>query len=323
MRQDLVAFNDFLESVYVEIDKTQFNTCKNIVIGTIYRIPDSDIRLFIDALSTVLDKLHNENKLIYLLGDYNINLLNYESHTLTSQFVDVMYSHLFFPLISRPTRITQHSATLIDNIFTNNINDLSSAFNGILVTDISDHFPVFHINYSYLFDEIDSFIITRVYNEKNKQLFREAISGIDWSEIYSGDDTQNSFDIFHEKLISIHDEYFPKVKIRKKYSNRKPWLSESLRNSIKFKNKLYHNLKRISCVRNEMRYKAYKNQLSRLLKAAEKSYYKDLLLSNKDNMRKSWSIIKNVIGKYKKAIIQKSFKLSDGSITENKKKYFK
>ena len=85
------------------------------------------------------------------------------------------------------------------------------------------------------------------------------------------------------------------------------------------KNKLYHISKKIPCVRTERAYKEYKNTLSILLKKAEKNYYKELISDNKDNMRKSWSIIKSVIGKYKQANIQKTFKLDDHTITDNKK----
>ena len=166
LRKDLAVFKDHMESVFVEVDKSEFGTCRNIIIGTIYRKPDTDICQFSDEISLLLDNLYHENKIIYLLGDFNINLLNVDTHVSTSAFVDVLYSHHLFPLISRPTRITPISATLIDNIFTNNVSDFESSLNGILVTDISDHFPIFHINYSYISDEADSFMVLRVYNEK-------------------------------------------------------------------------------------------------------------------------------------------------------------
>ena len=73
------------------------------------------------------------------MGDNNIDLLNSEKHDLTDEFIDVLYCNEFLPLISRPTRITSTSATLIDNIFTNNHDDLNCSLNGILVADISDH----------------------------------------------------------------------------------------------------------------------------------------------------------------------------------------
>ena len=69
------------------------------------------------------------------MGDYNTNLLNYESHDQTATFIGMLYSYAFVPLINRPTRVTSSSATLIDNIFTNNHNALVKSYQGILVTD--------------------------------------------------------------------------------------------------------------------------------------------------------------------------------------------
>ena len=78
------------------------------------------------------------------MGDFNINLINYQNHHLTGQFLDGMYSNMFFPLVTRPLRITSHTATLIDNIFANNFFERSRS--GLLFTDISDHLPVFSVH---------------------------------------------------------------------------------------------------------------------------------------------------------------------------------
>ena len=67
-----------------------------------------------------------------------------------------------------------------------------------------------------------------------------------------------------------------------------------------------------------MVYKNYRNKLKHLLKAAEKKYYSDLVLINKSNSRKMWSIIKNMIIHNKRKYINRRFKLSDGSITNDK-----
>ena len=84
------------------------------------------------------------------MGDFNIDLLHCSSHTPSQDFIDTMFSHSFAPLINKPTRVSNHSATLIDNIFHNkHISDES--VQGILYTDISDHFPVFYIKKA-LFD---------------------------------------------------------------------------------------------------------------------------------------------------------------------------
>ena len=79
---------------------------------------------------SILKKVSFENKDVYLLGDFNISLLNYESDRHT-------------PYIKLPTRITPRSKTLIDNIFYNNFNE--SIISGNLITDISDHLAQFII----------------------------------------------------------------------------------------------------------------------------------------------------------------------------------
>ena len=66
-----------------------------------------------------MSTISKENKQTYIMGGFNLNLLNYHSHQYnTGEFLDIIYSNTFFPLITRPTRIPSHSATLIENIFT-------------------------------------------------------------------------------------------------------------------------------------------------------------------------------------------------------------
>ena len=78
---------------------------------------------------------------ICILGDMNIDLLKHHTHHQTSRYLDMLYSHDLLPVITKPTWITSnHTATLIDHIYTNTVNGLVS---GILTIDISDHLPVF------------------------------------------------------------------------------------------------------------------------------------------------------------------------------------
>ena len=90
-------------------------------------------------LNKLLENLSNEQKPIFLLGDFNVNLLNYNEHNQTNRFVDSLSSNSFIPLILQQTRITSHYNTIIDNIFSNVIDpDIKS---GNLTATISDHLP--------------------------------------------------------------------------------------------------------------------------------------------------------------------------------------
>ena len=64
------------------------------------------------------------------MGDFNLDLLNTDSHSVTNECINTSLSHMLYPLISKPTRITSYSTTLIDKIFTNNI----SASSGPMVS---------------------------------------------------------------------------------------------------------------------------------------------------------------------------------------------
>ena len=75
------------------------------------------------------------------MGDFKLDLLRYNHHTPTQEFIDTLFSHIFIPVISNPTRLTSYSATLIDNIFTNNLSQ--NVLNGIVLNNLSDHLPVF------------------------------------------------------------------------------------------------------------------------------------------------------------------------------------
>ena len=92
LRDDLTSFDDHCESLFIEIDKSVFGSGRDLLIAVIYRPPNTDMKLFIDAMSDVLEKVQQENKLLYLVGDYNINLLNVDSHSLTVDFNDTIYS---------------------------------------------------------------------------------------------------------------------------------------------------------------------------------------------------------------------------------------
>ena len=81
---------------------------------------------------------------------YNISLLKYDTHGPTQEFADLLYSHSLLPCITKPTRVTAKSASLIDNIFCNSVLYDDHAFTVILYTDISDHFPFFFISMAHL-----------------------------------------------------------------------------------------------------------------------------------------------------------------------------
>ena len=115
-RNDLNIYEqNELESTFIEIVNPKKS---NIKAGVIYRHQSMDLTDFnCNYLNQLLENISKEQKSIFLLGDFNVNLLNYNEHNQTNEFLDSLASKSFVPLILQPTRKTSHSNTLIENIF--------------------------------------------------------------------------------------------------------------------------------------------------------------------------------------------------------------
>ena len=84
-------------------------------MGIIYRPPNNKYDLFENAINEILSKIDKENKICYLMGDFNIDLLKSESCVFANGFTEQLFTSSFYPLMTKPTRMTSHTATLIDN----------------------------------------------------------------------------------------------------------------------------------------------------------------------------------------------------------------
>ena len=133
-------------------------------------------------------------------------------------------------MITKPTRITKNSATLIDHIFTNNINIDSDHVQGILCCSISDHYGMFHVTCASCVKAAEENpIMKRDMSSKNIQKFISEINKIDRSCVTEIDDTQLAFTEFHEIFIKKHNCCFPFKKQERVYFNRKPWFTTALK----------------------------------------------------------------------------------------------
>ena len=139
-------------------------------------------------MNELLNKIDRENKICYLMGDFNIDLLQSETCDIANKFSEQLFTSCFYPIITKPTRITEHTTTLIDNIFTNNIEKLDSSVNGILFSDISDHLPILHVcdlNTFHFNKYTTQTTNTRVINNANINVFKQAIKDIYLGKVFS------------------------------------------------------------------------------------------------------------------------------------------
>ena len=177
-RPDLKINLPLVESCWVQIDPN--NNRKHIMIGCIYKHPPANVEEFTLKFDEFLNKLNPSKYDMYIMGDMNIDLLKYHSHQQTERYLDMIYFLDLLPVIIKPTRITNHTATLTDHIYINNVNRLTS---GIVTVDISDHLPVFCMVHTPFKKQNRQNTYFRDYSKFNTESYLHDIHTIDWYTI--------------------------------------------------------------------------------------------------------------------------------------------
>ena len=230
------------------------------------------------------------------MGDFNINLLDYASHTPTSDFVNNFFSHSLLPCIHHPTRVSEYSASVIDNIYTNATN--ATITSGNILMQITDHFPQFFIlrNAQINHNKLESFKYD--YTTFNENEFHNDFNQIDFAYLENNDiDVNIKFDRFLKDLTSLTNKHAPiKKRSRKEMKLKdKPWINSKIQKMMRIRDRILQKLKKQQTDDNLKLYKKFRNRVSNELKESKARYYHNFFSTNSNNMKKLWSGIKTII----------------------------
>ena len=177
---------DLWEGMFLKIFHNKSN--KYIYIRNMYRLPRENvtyqsIQIFIDELNAVITDIKKSKLNLILLGDFNIDLLKIGEKIGSQIFFEYILGLGLLPMLTLPTRIAEHSATLIDNVFVSPPCDRSQYISGILISNMSDHFPYFYCEKSSIKEKVkQKFMYSRKYND---DIFSNMHSELESSNILS------------------------------------------------------------------------------------------------------------------------------------------
>ena len=300
-RNDLLLYKSLhLESVFIEI---LFPNKSNLIVGCIYRHPCMSIDEFNDVISPILHKISTENKIIILLGDFNIDLIKCSTNASTSEFFNLISSYNFLPYITLPTRITDRSQTLIDNIFSNATS--TKIISGNLTSTVSDHLPQFFVypDFNKTFVPRKHNIYRRSLNFYDKISFYSDFQNIDWDDIINtnNEDTNSSFEAFFLNFNKLLDKHIPLKRLSNKNFKRrfKPWITIGILKSLRKRNELHSRYLRAKDHERKQllyfRFKAYRNMLVTLIRKSKQNHFTKYFSDNIKNLRETWKGIRNII----------------------------
>ena len=80
--------SDAIECLCLEIST---KTSKNLILSLNYRLPNSDSTLIAKHMKSILSKNEVTKKEVILIGDFNINLLDFDKNKRVQSFVNLMF----------------------------------------------------------------------------------------------------------------------------------------------------------------------------------------------------------------------------------------
>jgi hypothetical protein len=211
--------------------------------------------------------------------------------------MDTLFVFGFIQTLTRPTRCTDHCATLLDHSITNSMTlnyDVA-----ILTKRISDHFPLITFASTKKHDNKKTECTIRDLSDINIAKFETSISRLSWDTVVNDPDPDSSYINFLDIFKDIHDLYFrPRtVKFNKNLHKIKPWLTKSILISRLNKLNLEKQHARNPTAGNWTSFKNYRNLYNKIIRTSKKQYYNEALAKNSNNLRKTWSILNEVLKK--------------------------
>ena len=310
-RQDLEIECDTIEHCIIELQLRK----QNVLICSEYMANGQNPGKFLQDYEKLSNSM-NSTRLSVIIGwDHNLDLLKQKTHTPTRVFAEKILDSNMVPSITKPTRITKSSATLIDNIFIPlDLAPISTSY--IIIEDMSDDLPTLLVlNGLGTCKKVEHVIESCDLTPKNTNVLRDSIKNVNWDTLLSNDIPPNdivanvipqnvvvneTFDRFHCKKLELMDEHVPirtRVVSEKKY-RCEPWLTNGISLCIYKSKKLYkQSITNGDSEHDVIRYKKYRNCLNSVRRSAKTAYYQKLCTSLKKNTKKLWEIVNHMLGK--------------------------
>ena len=246
-------------------------------------------RISYDAVGLFID----QNISYKILPEFNVSNVN----IIECLFVEICIPRhkniiigvIYCPPSENSLEFVQKVKEIISGVTKGNKHCYISSRNGLIISDISDHLPIFSIVFGGHLPEDSNSFTFRDTSEKRVNEFRHKLENTNWDfsdQANNANDPNTAYNIFIDKYIGLFDACFPFKTIKGKALNsfRKPWLTKSLLRSIN-KKKLYKQYLRRRSNEKLLKYKTYKNKLTDLLRVAKRLYFQNQIELNKTNIK--------------------------------------
>jgi len=276
--------------------KIRFQCKKELIICNIYRHHSISIKSFNDLFIPFLKRFNSVNIPVVIVGDFNINLFNKELNQIREFHEETIFND-FDQGIHSCTRVTQNTTSLIDHIYFKNISK-HNTITGTVTTDISDHFSTFLIIKGQKVFNKKEQCYNRIYSSKNICKFNTNLPNVlsEFLNDINFFDSETSWNHFINKISSLINVTFPKIKLSRNKQRDKNWMNSEIKKECKMKAYLYKNYIKHRTDQRLEKYLIQKRKVNNLICKTKKQYY-EKYFDNDINNKNLWKFVNDTKAK--------------------------
>lgn len=269
-----------LEDVWVSLKLGNLN----LALSCVYKPPKLNCNEFLGDFENLLVNNLLKYDQVFCLGDFNINLMDMSAAS--TNFLDLLSSVGLKQIVNFPTRVTSHSASLLDLIVVPEDHTVLEC-GGVHLPNISDHELVYAV-----FD-FDEHIMTMaepttyrdIKNINYKQFFSD-LKSIPWRNIFDCSTVDDKVEFLNDNLNVLLDIHAP-LKIVRLRKLPKPWITDTVKIMIKERDKIFSKFKRSRNPRHFEEYKSMRNFVNKSIEREKKAFLRYNLSQNKNSVWES------------------------------------
>ena len=260
--------SDVRENEVVTIELI-LRTGKRCIVSSMYGAPNTSPLVFQCCYNSLVCAMKKTKPYAIIIGlDHNLDFLKSIHHGSTNDFIHSNLDMGLVPTITKPTRITKSSATLIDNIIVSE-NLCGNFCSNILINDMSDHMPTICVVESLKTTKKDNIIITsRDTRPKNIAALKDHLQSYDWPALLNNTSLNRNMETL-DNIVQSEMNYCTPVKSRKisyRKLRKEPWLTPNLRMCTEKSKRLYCKSLKPCCGPSDLsKYQAYNRYLRRAI----------------------------------------------------------
>jgi exonuclease III len=219
-----------VETIWIEL---KFKHSKSLFVGFLYRNPSETVDWY-NRFEDMMDAVSLKNKELILLGDFNIDL------KLSKPKWTIQYkTYNLEQVIDKPTRITEHSETIIDHIYANTKKHLKEICSPNV--GCSDHCAIC-ITWLKKKTKIPKpghkEIYYRCFSKFDEDKFQIDLLNANLQYVYQIRDPDDAVNYWVKQFCQVYNKHAPLLKKRVQYKTKPPWLTKEIEKEIQYRDYL-------------------------------------------------------------------------------------